>query len=163
MQSRHVVAQRVPMGSQPGLQPAALGRQAVGPQLVRPGRLDEGHDLGHGAAVVEQGVADVGEQRAQADGLETPADVVDLRALLRDEQHRVPLAGQGGDEVGDRLRRPGPRRGLDDDVLAAEHGLDHPALSRVGIEGHALARGIGVRVEVGFGLMVAIAVGRGGR
>ena len=54
-----MVAERVALRPQPVLELAALDGQAVGPRLVHPRRSDEPDDLGQGAAVVEQAVADV--------------------------------------------------------------------------------------------------------
>ena len=159
-----MVAERVALRTQPVLELAALDGQAVGPRLVHPGRSDEPDDLGQGAAVVEQGVADVRDQRPEPDGLEAAADVVDLRPLLRDEQHRVALAGEGGDDVRDGLGRTGSGRGVHDDVLTAEHRLDHPALGRVGVEDDPLACrvGSGSRSAAGStGMPSVVSVGSG--
>ena len=154
-----MVAERVALRTQPALELAALDGQAVGPRLVHPGRSDEPDDLGQGAAVVEQSVADVRDQRPEPDGLEAAADVVDLRPLLRDEQHRVALAGEGGHDVRDGLGGTGSGRGVHHDVLTAEHRLDHPALGRVGVEDDPLAGRVRIGVEVG-GRLDRCAIGR---
>ena len=61
--------------------------------------------------------------RSQAHGLEAAVHHLQRRHLLGDEQHLLAIGNRGGDHIGDGLGLARTGRALNDEVLAAAHGL----------------------------------------
>ena len=116
---------------------------ALGPsQLERPLQLVEDRPLVRVVAVeLEAGIAEVDRVQASLDDLER-------RHLLGDEEHGLPAGERLAHEIRDRLRLPGPRRSLDDEVPAG-HGVDdREGLGAVGIDDRTEADSAGMSVDL---------------
>ncbi len=70
---------------------------------------------------------------AEPEPLQAAVDDLQGRHLLGDEEDLLALLDGRGDEVRDRLRLPGARRSLDDQVPAPADLLDHDRLRAVGV------------------------------
>ena len=117
--------------------------------VVLDGRVEAPRELLRGGALVRRAVVRVEHEVAEAEPVEPAEDGVDGGALLGDEERRLALGRERGDEVDDGLRLAGAGWSLDDEVGTGSDGVDRRVLRRVGVEDEVLVLGVRVGLAVG--------------